>query len=172
MATPLITRAVLVQAIIAVGAMGMTERLALSDEIFAEQPNLLASILVLHRMGVSLKDIEVPLHVLFVAHRAMKASGYIWPLITEEIQDICMRRLTARIRFVEGLPSESIRQSVEQSMAEHTELELLAFAYGHLRDHNLASTRTEAEKYICLAALSLVDCIAHIAPQAQIRPST
>jgi hypothetical protein len=168
----LITRVVLGQAVIAVNAMGMTERLHLSDEIFAEQPNLLASILVLHRMGATLKDIEVPLHVLFVAHQAMKTCGHIWPVITEDIQDVCMRRLTAAIRFVEGLPSESIRESVQQSMGEHTEQELLAFVHGHLREHGMVSIRTDSEKYIWLAALNLVDCIAYTAPNAQIRPST
>jgi hypothetical protein len=49
----LITQAVLAKAAIAVNGMGMAERVRLADEVFAHQPNLLASVLVLQRMGAS-----------------------------------------------------------------------------------------------------------------------
>ena len=35
----------------------------LADEIHAQQPNLLASILALPRMGVGMLQLEVPLHI-------------------------------------------------------------------------------------------------------------
>ena len=49
-----ITQSVMVQADIDVRRMGQAQKVSLADEIFAKQPNLLASILVLPRMGVSM----------------------------------------------------------------------------------------------------------------------
>ncbi len=37
---------------------------------------------------------------------------------------------------------------------------LLAFVYGYLGDHDLLRVRTDAEKYLMLAALNLVECVA------------
>lgn len=46
-----ITQSVMVQADIDVNRMRQAQQVALADEIFLQQPNLLASILVLPRMG-------------------------------------------------------------------------------------------------------------------------
>ena len=65
-------------------------------------------------MGVDMAQLDVALHVLFVTFQAMKLSGYPWPLVTEDIQDGCLQRLTARARFNEGLPQELANKVVEQ----------------------------------------------------------
>ena len=78
-----ISQAVLANAAIAVEAMGMNRRGALADEVFAHQPNLLASVLVQQRMGASLQQIEVLVNILLVAYQAMKTSGRRWPVISE-----------------------------------------------------------------------------------------
>lgn len=66
----LITQTVLAKATIAVNGMGQAERVRLADEVFAHQPNLLASVLALQRMGASLQQIDVPVHILLVAYQA------------------------------------------------------------------------------------------------------
>jgi hypothetical protein len=38
------------------------------------------------------------------------------------------------------------------------------FAFGQLKEHDLLSVKTEAEKYLMLAAINLIDCIAATAP--------
>ena len=78
------------------------QRTRVADDIFEQQPNLLASILVLSNMGVSTLKLEVPLQVLLVAFQAMKRSGYVWRAITEDVQEQCLQRLTARMLFNEG----------------------------------------------------------------------
>lgn len=166
----LITQAVLAKAAIAVGAMGQAEQVQIADEVFAHQPNLLASVLVLQRMGASLRQIEVPLHVLLVAWQAMKTSGHVWPVICEDTQKACLQRLTGRVRFAEGLPAELQQQSMQQYINEHREKFLLAFAWGHLRDNDLLGARTEAQKFLLLATLNLVECIAFAGAQAQPAP--
>ena len=155
-----ITQAAIVQADIAVRRMSAAQKVSLADEVFARQPNMLASVLVLSRMGVGMVQLEVPLHILFVTFQAMKLSGHGWPLITEDIQDGCLQRLTARARFNEGLPNTLTTQAVQQFCDEHGERYLLAFVYGYLREHDLMAVRTEAEKYLMLGALNLVECVA------------
>ncbi len=153
---------VVAQAEVAVRRMSREQKVRLADEIYAQQPNMLASMLVLPSMGVDMAQLEVALHILFVTFRAMKLSGHQWPLITEDIQDGCLQRLTASARFTEGLPQDLAAKVVEQFHTEHAERNLLAFVYGHLREHDLMAVRTEAEKYLMLGALNLVECVAFV----------
>lgn len=162
-----ITQAVLVEAVREVDRMGAQERLQLADEILVHQPNLLASVVVLRQMGASDAQIEVPLHVLLVAWEAMKSCPVQWPLISEDAQDLCLQRLTGKMRFAEGLTPRSLRRAVEKQLEDHRERYLLAFAFGHLRDNGMLAVRTEVEKYLVLATLNLVECIAFSAPKAR-----
>jgi hypothetical protein len=155
---------VIADAAAAVGAMTVQQRLALGDDVFADQPNLLASVLVQQRMGASLPQIEVLLNLLFVAHQAMKRSGLRWSLITEATQDRCLQRLTGRLRFAHGLAPRQFQQAMQDAIDEHREPYLLAYAYGHLCENGLLTVDTEVQKYLVLAALNLVDCIAETRP--------
>jgi hypothetical protein len=159
-----ITQAVMVQAAIDVNGMGPAQKAHLADKIFAQQPNMLASILALSRIGVGMVELEVPLHILFVTFQAMKRSGHAWPVVTEDLQDRCMQRLTARARFNDELPGELADQVVQQFCDEHPERYLLAFVYGYLGEHELLRVRTDAEKYLLMAALNLVECVASVGP--------
>lgn len=164
-----ITAPVTARAHVAVDRMGQAQKVALADEIFLQQPTLLASILVLPRMGVAMEQLEVALHVLLVTFQAMKLSGHKWPVVTEDIQEGCLQRLTARARFNEGLPPELVAQIVQQFCDEHAERYMLAFVYGYLGDHDLLAVRTEAEKYLLLATLNLVECVAFVGSVATAR---
>lgn len=158
----LITQAVLVQAHREIGAMNPAQKIQLADEIFLKQPNLLASILVLSNMGVNMLQLEVPLHILLVTFQAMKRSGHPWPIVQEDVQEKCLQRLNARMRFNEGLPAQTANSLVKQFCDGHSERNLLAFVYGYLGDHDLLSVRCDAEKYLLLASLNLVECIAFV----------
>lgn len=158
----LITQAVMVRAAIDVKGMSPAQKVALADEIHAKQPNLLASVLVLPRYGVDMIQLEVPIHVLLVTFQAMKRSGSAWPLITEDVQEGCLQRLTATLRFSEGLTPELAGQVTQRYLADHREQFLLAFAYGYLGDHDLLRVRTDAEKFLLLAVFNLVECVAFV----------
>lgn len=155
-----ISQVVLAQAAVAVGRMSHGEREQLADEIYLQQPNLLASVVVQHQMGASLPQLEDLLNILLVAYQAMKMSGHHWPVISEDTQDLCLQRLTGKARFIEGLDAESIQRAVRQQIEHHSEPYLLAFVFGQLREHDLLGIRTDVEKYLVLAALNLVECIA------------
>ena len=57
-----------------------------------------------------------------------------------------------------------MQQAAQQSVDGHAQRYLLAFVHGYLRDHDLLAVRSDAEKYLLLAALNLVECIAAMAP--------
>jgi hypothetical protein len=54
------------------------------------------------------------------------------------------------------------RRSSKQFHNEHAERYLLAFVYGYLGEHDLMAVRTEAEKYLMMGALNLVECVAFV----------
>ncbi|MBN8750087.1 MAG: hypothetical protein J0I65_21610 [Variovorax sp.] len=139
----LITQDVMVRANIDVNRMSAQQKVELADETYALQPNLLASVLVLPRFGVDTLQLEVPIHVLLVVFQAMKRSGHAFPTITEDVQETCLQRLTATIGFTEGVPPDLVEQM------------------------NLLRVRTDAEKFLLLAALNLVECVAYVGAQLQ-----
>ena len=157
-----LSQAVVLQAVIEVNGMDLARKVATADEIFLVQPNLLSSVLALPIMGASMEQVEVMLHILLVAHEAMKLSGHTWPVVTEADQEKSLQRLTARMRFREGLPSDLAYQVIQQYLDEHRERYLLAFVYGHLGEHDALGVRTDAQKYMLLAAFNLVECIAEV----------
>ena len=43
------------------------------------------------------------LNLLLVLHEAMKISRGSWPVISEDVQERCLGRVSGRVRFIEGL---------------------------------------------------------------------
>ena len=163
----LLTQAVMVRATIDVDRMDVQHKVEMADEIRVQQPNLLASILVLPQFGVDMQQLEVPIHVLLVAFQAMKHCGRALPTISEDVQETCLQRLTATLKFSEGVPPDLVEQMITKFCVDHPERYLLAFVYGHLGQHDLLRVRTDAEKYLLLACLNLVECVAYIGAQLQ-----
>ena len=160
-----LTTAMVAQAAMDVEALDHDGKVRLADEIFVVQPNLLGSMLVLARMGVNMPEVEIGVHILLVAFQAIKRSRHRWALVTMDLQATCMERLTARMRFNEGLPAELAAEVVTQFHSDHAERYLLAYAYGYLGEHDLLKVRTDAEKSLLLAVLNLVECIAYVGAQ-------
>ena len=79
-----ITQQVLVEAVLHLERLSFAARQQLADEIYAQQPNLLASIVVLQQYGATLEQMESVLNLLLVWYEAMQRSGRSWPLITED----------------------------------------------------------------------------------------
>lgn len=162
-----ISSQLLVRAAVSFERMTFQERERLADEVYARQPNLLASIVVLKVYGASLEQMEAVLNILLVFYEAMKASGLPWPVVSEEVQERCLKRVTGRIRFVEGLTPDLQTKATSDAIANHAEQQLLAYVFGKLGEHGLLGIETEAEKMLMLAALNLVECIAETAPMPQ-----
>lgn len=93
----------------------------------------------------------------------MKLTGADRNVIYEALQERCLARITCKMRFLEGLPSGQVDEAVMASMADHPEIWLLAFVIDDLKTWELISIRTDTEKFVVLAALNIVECIAKAA---------
>ena len=155
----------LVDAVVRVERMSFAEREQLADEVHARQPNLFFSVLVLQRYGSTLVQIEVVLSLLLVFYEAMKISGSIWPVISEDVQERCLKRISGRVRFIEGLSPQLQTQATVDAVSDHPKQQLLAYVFGKFKESDFLGVETEAEKMLMLAALNLVECIAETAPR-------
>jgi hypothetical protein len=130
-----------------------------ADAVFAQQPNLLGSLLVLPRLGVSHEQLDVALKILFLCFEAVRATGVTIRTITEDDQERCLARLVGKMQFMEGLDQFSASAVASDQMLAHSEPNLFALAYGVLKENRLVSVRTEAEKHLLLAAFNLVETL-------------
>ena len=154
----------LVDAVLCVEQMTFKDRERLAEEVHAGQPNLFFSVLVLQRYGATLDQIEMVLNLLLVLHEAMKNCGASWPVISEDVQERCLTRISGRVRFIEGLTPQLQAHATSDAVGDHAELQLLAYVFGKFKENGLLGVKTEAEKMLMLATLNLVECIAETAP--------
>jgi hypothetical protein len=151
-----------VRAVVKVQGMDFADKQRLADELFHAQPHVLASVLVQGRLGVSVEKMDFLLGLVLVAFQAMNESGLTWPLITEDEQERRMTRLLEAIRFREALPEERRAEVMMDYVRSHPEQELLAFVYTEATRWLQRVVPEESDKYVLLAALNFVECIAHV----------
>lgn len=156
----------IVAAIQKVQAMDMPQRIALADEICRAQPHMLASCLVQKQMGVDERAVNMLLNILLVCFQAMKESPYYWPLISEEDQDRYLQRHVGAVRFSEEMTDPVAGdQARRQYIGGHPEQPLLAYVTNEnnrwLADVAQRGAETESDKYVMMASVNLVNCIAY-----------
>ena len=83
-------------------------------------------------------QLEVLITILLICFDAVQRSGHHWPVITEVQQEMCMTRLSGRIRFTEGLPPEQQAQVVAETISAHDEPWLLASTFNQLTEHGIS----------------------------------
>jgi hypothetical protein len=149
-----------------VNLLSFAEKEQLATEIFSTQPNLLASVLALSRHGVSSVDMDVLLNILFICYESVRASDVQLPQVSESVQELCLARIVGRSKFMEGLSSNMSTKAAEDQVNGHGEKYLLALVIAELQRHDLAGVKTDAEKYLMLAALNLAETIAYVAKDA------
>jgi hypothetical protein len=154
----------LAAAIRKVRAMSVKEKEALAAEIYCHQPHLLASCLVQSRLGVEQAAVEFLLNTLFVCYQSMKESGFQWPVITEDEQERQMQRWIGAVQFSEHAMGCAAGRAREQYASQHPEQPLLAFVVsetnqwlGAISERN---AEAESDKFVMMASMSLVNCIA------------
>jgi len=139
--------------------MSLQEKETIVDEIFNEQPNLLASVLVQSQMGNSLEKIDILLNILIVAHICLKESGVKLKKITEALQETEMGKFVAVVNFSEGLNSARINSSISQYITSQREKYLMAYAFNEMNNSGICSLETENSKYLIMAGINIVNCI-------------
>lgn len=140
--------------------MGLREKESVLDRVYAQQPNLLGSVLAVRSFGVDMATLDVLLDILTVLHLAVEESGQVLAKVTEDDQERELRRYAASVRFAEGLSGDAFAQSFRQTVAYKREPVLLAHVMDVLKRSGIADVRDEASKYCVLAAMNLVNCIA------------
>ncbi len=157
---PSISAAHLAASIVAVKAMDVRQKERVCDRIHAEQPNLLASVLALPRLGVSMQTVDNLFNMLIVLTLAIDNSGQRLATVIEADQERELQRLVATVRFSEGLDAAAMGQSIQQTTAYKRESFLLAYVYDAIQRAGLTDVKDEAAKYAILAAINLVNCMA------------
>lgn len=157
-----ISRQALVSAVARVGAMDLTQKEQLADELFRAQPHVFASFLVQQQLGVSLVKRDFLLDILLVCFQAMKESGLSWPLFTEDEQDRQVRRLVATVKFSDDLRGSLRDRALQQFIDAHPEKDLFAFVQSETAKWLQRAEPEESDKFVVMAALNLVACIAFV----------
>ena len=157
---PTISVAHLAAAIRSAAEMGIGEKESVCDRVYATQPNLLGSVLVLRTFGVGMHTVGILLDILIVLQLAIEESGQVLATVTEDDQERELSRFTASVRFSAGLPEDVVAQSIKQTTAYRREPFLLAHVIDVLQRGGIAASQDEASKYPFLAAMNLVNCIA------------
>lgn len=151
-----------------VRSMDLAQKSAVFDEIYLKQPNLLASCLVQGRLGADEQTVEFLLNLLLTCYLAMRESGFEWPLISEADQERELARTAAAVLFSEELTDPTAANAARaQYVAEHPEQPLLALVIAEcsqwLRDIAGRQAAQESDKYVMMASINLVNCIAQCA---------
>ena len=154
--------------------MDMTTQVALVDEIKLKQPNLLASCLVQAKLGAKESTVGFLLNILLVCYQAMSESGFEWPLISEGEQERQLGRVVGTVKFSEDFPDPVAAQAARaRYIAAHPEQPLLAFVLGEcggwLRELSRTNAEKESDKFILMASVNLVNCIAYAAAPTRLR---
>ena len=146
--------------------MGLAEKESVLDNVYQEQPNLLASVLVLQKFGVSLEKMDVLLNILITLHLAFKESGCFVPKITEHHLERQLILFTSVVKFSEGTGEENIRNSIGQYISSHRENVLFAYVVKELEKANMFNISNDGEKNAVLSGINLVNCLASAESQA------
>lgn len=152
----------LAAAVARVQAMDRAQKEQFVDEMFRQQPAMLASFLVQRQMGVCLEKMEFLLEILLVCLQAMRQSGLPWPTITEDDQDRQMQDFLAQAGPKAqggGFEPAGVNQ---RYINAHPEKALLAFVLNRLAQWSAKVVPEETDKYVMLAAINLVNCIAFV----------
>lgn len=153
----------------------MPEKLNLIDELHLKQPNLIASCVVQTRLGANEQAVEFLLELVLVCYLAMHESGYEWPVITEAEQELQLDHIFLGVQFSEEFTDPAtVEIARAQYIAQHPEQPLLAVVVSRcaqwLGDPSNSSAVRKSDKFVLMAAINLVDCIAN-APAIRRRPA-
>jgi hypothetical protein len=148
-------------AIVAYEKMTLKERENVADRIYLSQPNLLASVLVLSRFGHSMEHIDEILKILMVLNLALEFAKVKIEQVTEFQQERELNLLIASVKLSEGLSEEPASKLTQNYVDNLKEKYALAFAYTVLNESGIVSLKDDNSKFLILAALNLVNCIAN-----------
>ena len=154
-----IKESALVQAIKKSSQMDLAESEEVIDEIYLEQPNILASVLVQNQMGNKIEDVEVLLNILIVTFLALKYSGVKLEKISEKTQEKELARYTGHVGFLEGLNNKNTEAAIHQFTESKSEKALMAYVIETMLKAGFAKRKNKSAKYLVMTGVNIVNCI-------------
>ena len=158
-----ITQKILVDSVRRIATMDVPAKLKLVDEMFREQPNMLASVLVQKQLGVSEQKMDFLVQLILVMFVAMRESGIDWPCISVDEQDRQMNKTAGMASFTQGLAPELLSRVADFHLKDHPEKVLLAYVVGNISEWIQKIEVEESDKYIIISAINTVNCLAYCA---------
>jgi hypothetical protein len=146
--------------------MSLTDKELACDDIFREQPNLLASVLVQQQMGNTLEEVDMLLNILIVLHLAVKEAGVRIEEISELQQEDQLAKLTISVAFSEGMDSHLVNSSIKQYISNHKEPIMLSYVTNTMKEAGFFENMRECTKYLVLAGVNLANCVSNATEQA------
>ena len=142
-------------------SMNLREQEKFTDRLYATQPNLLGSVLVLRNFGLDMNDIGTVLTILMVLLLALEQAGVKIEQIKEEQQEKELNILSQSVNFSEGLSEDLRNQSIEQYVSSHKEPAMFAYVVGAMEEAGITARTDKKVKYLMMSALNLVNCISN-----------
>ena len=139
--------------------MALAESEKIMDEIYLDQPNLLASVLVQNQMGNKLEDVEVLLNILIVTFLALKYSNAKLEIITEDLQAKEMAKYAGHFDFLEGLNQKNTEKAINQFSDSKSEKLLFAYVIGAMIEAGFTKRKNESAKYLVMTGINIVNCV-------------
>jgi hypothetical protein len=138
-----ITQDHLSRAIQKANSMSIRDKEFVCDEIFIEQPNLLASVLVQIHKGNTIEEVDVLLEILIVLYLALKESGEKIEKISEEEQARQLRIYAEICKFTEGMDRSTVISSFNQYYASQDDRLLFEYIVGKMKDAQFFENQKE-----------------------------
>lgn len=155
-----IQQSALVKAINQLNDMDIVAKEKVADEIYKEQPNLLASVVVLNQMGNRLEHVEVILNILMVSYLALKNSGIKIIKVSEKLQQKELEKLVKHANSTKNLDSKKEFEAISRFVHGKSEEILMAFVLKTIEEAGLADLPNESSKYLLMSGINIVNCIA------------
>ena len=143
-------------------SLGLEDKKRLLDEVFAAQPNLLASVMALAKLDISHEKVAFALDVLLVAYQSMLESSAAWHVVSATDHEQCLLRVQSRVGLTTPLHESLTGDAIQAAIEDCPEPLLFAFVVMRIQLWLSGLTeQTQSDKSIVLCTLNLVECIAH-----------
>jgi len=154
-----IQKSALVEAIKKSNEMSLTELEQVVDEIYIEQPHLLASVLVQSQLGNKFEDVDVLLKILIVTFLALKYSNIKLEMITEKLQEKELAKYVGHIKFFEGLSQNNATEAINDFFNNKSEKLLFSFVIDAMIGAGFIKRKNESTQYLMMSGINVVNCV-------------
>jgi len=155
-----IRSAALTEAIKKADSMTLIESEKYLDEINCKQPLLMKSVIDLHYEGNSLEQVDVIVGLLIVTSLALEYSDIIIEEVSMTDYEIQMNSYVNHLKRIDVLKSKKKKVEIQKYIKSNPEKLLMAYVYGKINEAGLTKLNTEGAKYLVMAGVNIVNCVA------------